>query len=66
MNKEAVTCGPQLNRSDIHESTASANEAVSWFPFEFDAGLWAYVDQCFIRFEGEESVTIIDVGELGG
>ena len=66
VNKEAITRRPQLNRCDIHGSTASAYNLVSWFPFSSDAGLWAYVDQCFIRFEGEESVTIIDVGELDG
>jgi len=65
-NKEAITRRPQPNRRDIHGSTASASDLVTWFPFSSGAGLWAYVDQCFIRFEGEESVTIIDVGELDG
>jgi WD40 repeat protein len=62
-NEEAITRGPQLIASGIHQSTGSANDSgISWIPFGFDSGLWAYVDGCLIRFEGEEkSVTFIDI-----
>ena len=42
----------------------SSSSAVQWFPFKVDAGLWAYLDGTFIRFEtiGNGSVTFIDVG----
>jgi hypothetical protein len=64
-HEDAVTRGPQLNASGIRQSTSSANGGISWLPFDFDAGLWAYVDGCLIRFEGEEkSVTFIDIEEL--
>ena len=60
----AISCGPQLNAGDINQSASSA-DAISWLPFDLDAGVWAYMDGCFIRFEGEEAlVTIIDVGDL--
>jgi WD40 repeat protein len=62
-HEEAITRGPQLNASDVRQSTSSANGGISWIPFGFDAGLWVYVDGCLIRFEGEEkSVTVIDIG----
>jgi WD40 repeat protein len=60
--------GPQLDANNIHRLTNSATAAtsgVSWFPYDFNTGLWVYVDGCLIRFEGEEkSVTIFDVGKL--
>jgi hypothetical protein len=65
-DEEAITRGAQLNANDVRQSTVSANgSGISWIPFDFDAGLWAYVDGCLIRFEGEEkSVTFIDIEEL--
>jgi WD40 repeat protein len=64
-HQEPIIRGPQLDANSIHQLTHSATGGVSWFPYDFNAGLWAYVDGCLIRFEGEEkSVTIFDVGEL--
>jgi WD40 repeat protein len=64
---EPIIRGPQLIANSIHQLTksATATGGVSWFPYGFNAGLWAYVDGCLIRFEDEErSVTIFDVEEL--
>jgi WD40 repeat protein len=66
-HREPIIRGPQLDANSIHQLTksATATGGVSWFPYGFNAGLWACVDGCLIRFEGEEkSVTIFDVGEL--
>ena len=61
-DEEAITRGPQLDSSHLHQSTSLSNDTVSWFPFDFDAGLWAYVDSCLIRFESKEgSVTFLDL-----
>ena len=57
--KEGTIRGPQLDANDL-QSSSTSDDAVSWFPFDLDAGLWAYVDSCLIRFEGEGSVTIVD------
>jgi len=58
--------GPQLNAECAHQLT-NDSDTVSWFPFRFDAGLWAYVDGTFISFQGKDRfVTIIDVGKLVG
>lgn len=63
----AVRRGPQLNVRHIHRSSSLSSDTVSWFPFDFDAGLWAYVGGCLIRFEGEErSVTIVDLWDFLG
>ena len=65
--EEPVVRGPQL--TDTPQSVSShSNGTISWFPFRDDAGLWAYVNNCFIHFEGEEgeaerSVTIIELSE---
>jgi hypothetical protein len=49
----------------LTNSATAATSGVSWFPYDFNTGLWVYVDGCLIRFEGEEkSVTIFDVGKL--
>ena len=62
---KAISRGPQLNASDLHQSTIHSNDTFSWIPFDFDAGLWAYVDGCLIGFEGEErSVTIVDLRDF--
>jgi WD40 repeat protein len=64
-HREPIVRGPQLDANSIRQMTNSATGGVSWFPYGFNAGLWAYVDGCLIRFEGEErSVTIFDVEEL--
>jgi WD40 repeat protein len=62
--------GPQ-NTTNIHQfrlqsSLSTDNHIVRWIPFKVDAGLWAYVDGTFIRFEsvGGGSVTFIDVGDI--
>ena len=56
------TRGPQLSESNLYQSTTLSKDAISWIPFDYDAGLWAYVDGCFISFEGEKrSITIIDL-----
>jgi WD40 repeat protein len=66
-HEEAVSRGPQLNASSLQQSTNLSNDKLSWFPFDFDAGLWAYVDSCLIRFEREEgSITIFDVQDFNG
>jgi len=69
-----VTRGPQLlnkftmSRFGIGSPTGShpATDVLQFIPFDVDAGLWAYVDGSFVRFEGndEESVTIISVRNL--
>jgi WD40 repeat protein len=64
-HREPIIRGPQLDTNSIHQLKNSATGGVSWFPYGLNAGLWAYVDGCLIRFEGEEkSVTIFDVGKL--
>jgi hypothetical protein len=64
-HREPIIRGPQLDTNNIHQLKNSATGGVSWFPYGLNAGLWAYVDGCLIRFEGEEkSVTIFDVGKL--
>jgi WD40 repeat protein len=64
-HQEPIVRGPQLDANSIHQLKNSATGGVSWFPYGFNAGLWAYVDGCLIRFESEEkSVTIFDVEEL--
>jgi hypothetical protein len=64
-HQEPIVRGPQLDANSIHQLKNSATGGVSWFPYGFNAGLWAYVDGCLIRFEdGERSVTIFDVEEL--
>jgi len=66
-----ASSGPQLNTTNIHQfsmrsSSSTENPIVRWIPFKVDAGLWAYVDNTFIRFEtvGDGSVTFIDVGDI--
>jgi WD40 repeat protein len=66
-HREPIIRGPQLDTNSIHQLTnsATATRDVSWFPYGFNAGLWAYVNGCLIRFEGEEKfVMIFDVGKL--
>jgi WD40 repeat protein len=66
-HQEPIIRGPQLDANSIPQLTnsATATGGVSWLPYGFNAGLWAFVDGCLIRFEGEEkSVTIFDVEEL--
>jgi WD40 repeat protein len=60
MDEEASAREPQLDSSNL-QSTRLPIDTVSWFPFDFDAGLWAYVDKCLIRFEDEGSITVIDL-----
>ena len=62
----------QLNTKDTHRfimrSSSSTEKSIArWIPFEVDAGLWAYVDGTFIRFEslGGGSVTLIDASRVG-
>jgi len=62
----AITHGRQLDASVLHRSIGLSNDAVSWFPFDFDAGLWAYIDSYLIRFEGEGSITIFDLQDFSG
>jgi len=64
-----ATSGPQLNTTKIHDlrlrgGLPTDNSAVQWIPFKVDAGLWAYLDGAFIRFEGVGggSMTFIDFG----
>jgi len=52
-HEEAITRGPQL--SSRSQSICRTNNNVSWFPFDFGADLWAYVDGCLIRLEVEET-----------
>jgi WD40 repeat protein len=57
----AIASGPQLKPTELRQSRSLSNDVVSSFPFNADAGLWAYVDGHLIRFEGREgSITIID------
>jgi len=57
-NEKAIT----RRQLDIDQSTSLSNDdMVSWFPFDPDAGLWACVDSCLIRFEGEGTVTIFEL-----
>jgi len=62
--------GSQLNATNTHQfsmrSRSSTEKSIfRWIPFEVDAGLWAFVDNTFIRFEGlGGSVTLIDVGDV--
>ena len=65
------TLGTQLNTTNIHQfklqsSSFADNPVVRWIPFKVDAGLWAYLDGTFIRFEsvGGGSVTFIDVADI--
>jgi len=63
--EDAIIRGPQLDASSLRSSSIS-KDTVSWFPLDFDAGLWAYVDRCLIRFEGEGSITLFDLPDALG
>ena len=65
-HKKVISRRPQLDLSDLHPSTSFSIDTVSWFPFDFDSGLWAYIDSCLIRFEGEGSITIFDLQGFNG
>ena len=54
-NDNAISCGPQINASNFHNSNLS-NDTVSWYPFDFDAGLWAYVDGYLISFRARRRI----------
>ena len=71
MHELVRASGTQLNTTNIHQfrlqsSSSSDNPIVRWIPFKVDAGLWAYLDGTFIRFEsvGGGSVTFVDVGDI--
>jgi WD40 repeat protein len=54
-------------RSGWKRGNDQSEAALYWFPFEDpDAGLWAYADGKLIRHDGEDSVTIFDVGGDSG
>jgi WD40 repeat protein len=63
IREEGIIRGPQLDatRASDRQSPSMSDDTVSWFPFHFDVGLWAYVDSCLIRFEGDGSVTLVDL-----
>jgi len=61
---EAIRHGRQLDPVVLNRSISLSNDAVSWFPFDFDAGLWAYVDNYLIRFEGEGAITFFDLHDF--
>jgi len=63
---EAISYEPQLDPAVLNRSISLSNDAVSWFPFNFDAGLWAYIDNYLIRFEGEGSITFFDFQDFSG
>jgi len=60
---EAITHGPQLDAS-VRRPIGLSNDTVFWSPFDFDAGLWAYVDGCLIRFEGGGTITFFDLQDF--
>jgi len=67
-HQKPVSYGPQIT-TDIHQFNLQSRSVctnVAWHPFKIDAGLWAYVDSTFIRFEldDNESVTFIDVKKV--
>ena len=63
---ETISHEPQLDTSVLNRSISLSNNAVSWFPFDFDAGLWAYIDKYLIRFEDEGSITFFDLHDFSG
>ena len=71
MRQTPTRSGPQLNAANIRQfkmqsSSSTDNSIVRWIPFKTDAGLWAYIEGTFIRFDntGGGSVTFIDVGDF--
>ena len=46
---------PILGDATRSQSICRTNNNVSWFPFDFGADLWAYIDGCLIRLEVEET-----------
>ncbi len=64
----AALSGSQLDTTNIHQlRPSSTDNLIRWIPFKVDAGLWAYVDGSFMRFEsvgGVGSVTFIDIGDI--
>ena len=66
-HEKALKRGPQLCAAEHPPKLFNDSDMVSWFPFRFDAGLWAYVDGTFISFQGKDRfVTIMDVEKLSG
>jgi len=63
---ESISHEPQLDTSVLNRSISLSNDAVSWFPFDFDAGLWAYIDKYLIRFEDEGCITFFDLQDFNG
>ena len=55
--------GPQIDTKNIHQFKVKSNPTSRWIPFSVDAGLWAYIDGTFIRFDdtGGRSVTLIRI-----
>jgi hypothetical protein len=55
-----------VHKFRLQSSSSTDNPIVRWIPFEVDAGLWAYIDGTFIRFEniGMGAVTLIDVEDV--
>jgi WD40 repeat protein len=66
-HEEAIPHGPQFDARALHQSASLSDDTGSWLPFDFDAGLWAYVDGCLMSFEGgERSITIVDLQDFSG
>ena len=58
--------GPQIDTANIQQFEVKGNPIVRWIPFSTDAGLWAYIDGTFIRFDdtGGRSVSLINLGDV--
>ena len=62
-HEKPITCGPQFKMATI---CTSLTRDISWSPFDFDAGLWVYVDSCLVRFERElGSIAIFNLQDVG-
>ena len=61
-----IFSAPQIDMTNIHQFNVKSSSTIRWIPFSVDAGLWAYIDGTFIRFDdtGGRSVTLINVGDI--